>query len=166
MNKKGFTLIEVIVSVVLVSIVMVTLTSTLVELKKKSETVALNTDAIIYSSVASRVINSDIADNDGVKFIECDPNGEECGIVLGNNSKRTLTIKDQSDTALVKVEAVPGSDNKKFIKKYKTGGQYVDKLDVVLLKNYKVNNCNKTNKYLSANCLAASIGNQYSPSTL
>lgn len=98
MNKKGFTLIEVIVSVVLVSIVMVSLTATLVEIKKKSGTVASNTDAVIYSGIMARVLNSDVASHNGIKFIECEPNGSKCGLVLGDNEKRTIQIIDDDRT--------------------------------------------------------------------
>ena len=97
MNKKGFTLIEVIVSVVLVSIVMVSLTATLVEIKKKSISISGNTDALIYSSIISRTINSDLALHNGIKFIECKPNGEKCGLVLGDNKKRSIKIIDSTD---------------------------------------------------------------------
>ena len=154
MNKKGFTLIEVIVSVVLVSIVMVTLTSTLVELKKKSEVVALNTDAVVYSSVISRILNNDITENDGVKFIECDPNGEECGMVLGNNDKRSITIKETSDTRIAKLEKVAATGN--YILKSKTGNNYIDKVDVTIVNGGQISYCNNTDR-LNANCLSVLI---------
>ena len=116
MNKKGFTLIEVIVSVVLVSIVMVSLTATLVEIKKKSTTVSTNTDAVVYSSIISRVINSDIARHNGIKFIECEPNGGKCGLVLGDNKKRTLEILDVTNynTCNVKMGEVGGVPTGKY----------------------------------------------------
>ena len=154
MNKKGFTLIEVIVSVVLVSIVMVTLTSTLVELKKKSEVVALNTDAVVYSSVISRILNNDITENDGVKFIECDPNGEECGMVLGNNDKRSITIKETSDTRIAKLEKVEATGN--YVLKSKTGNNYIDKVDVTIVNGGQISYCNNTDR-LNANCLSVLI---------
>ena len=154
MNKKGFTLIEVIVSVVLVSIVMVTLTSTLVELKKKSEVVALNTDAVVYSSVISRILNNDITENDGVKFIECDPNGEECGMVLGNNDKRSITIKETSDTRIAKLEKVAATGN--YILKSKAGNNYIDKVDVTIVNGGQISYCNNTDR-LNANCLSVLI---------
>ncbi len=149
MNKKGFTLIEVIVSVVLVSIVMVTLTATLVELKKKSEDVSKNTDAVIYSSIASRVMNADIADHNGIKFIECDPNGEECGIVLGNNDKRSLTLKETSDTSAVSVEYVDSTGN--YI--LKKGSNYVGKVNVEINNGGDISSCTS----IPANCLSISV---------
>ena len=97
MNKKGFTLIEVAVSVVLVSIVMISLTATLVEIKKKAETVDSNTNAVVYSSVVSKALNGDIIKNEGIKFVECDANGGECGLVLGNNERRWLGIVDTTE---------------------------------------------------------------------
>ena len=154
MNKKGFTLIEVIVSVVLVSLVMVTLTSTLVELKKKSEVVALNTDAVVYSSIISRIVNNDITENNGVKFIECDPNGEECGMVLGNNDKRSITLKETSDTRVAKVEKVEATGN--YILKDKSNNSYINKVDVTMVNGGQLSYCNNTDR-LNANCLAVLI---------
>ena len=107
MNKKGFTLIELIVSVILVSVVMVSLSSALVDIRRNSEEAQENTNVIITTSTISRVINNDIVKNDGIRFVECDPNGEECGLVLGNNAKRTLTIKDVTDTTKIKINYVP-----------------------------------------------------------
>ena len=154
MNKKGFTLIEVIVSVVIVSLVMTTLTATLVELKKKQETVSLNTNAIIYSSIVSRIINSDIAENNGIKFIECEPNGSECGLVLGNNDKRTLTITETTDSTPVKIEKDSSTNN--YIMKTINGNKYVNKVDVVIEEGGQLSFCNNGDK-IYANCLSVVI---------
>ena len=48
MNKKGFTLIELIVSITLVSIILVSLLATLVKLKQTYEVIEEDSDIRIY----------------------------------------------------------------------------------------------------------------------
>ena len=86
MNKKGFTLIEVIVSVLLVSVVLISLLSTLLKLRSTYSDVNKNTDALIYGSSLSRVINNDLMDNNGVRFTSCDVNGLRCDFIIFKNS--------------------------------------------------------------------------------
>ena len=58
-SKKGFTLIELIISIVLVSIVMISLLSSLIQLRKTYNTIHENSDILVYSSSIARVINND-----------------------------------------------------------------------------------------------------------
>ena len=60
MNKKGFTLIEVIVSIVLVSVVLVSMMATLLRLRDTYSIIHDNSDVIVYSSSIARVINNDL----------------------------------------------------------------------------------------------------------
>ena len=50
MNKKGFTLIEIIVSIVLVSVVLVSLLASLIQLRKTYSVIHEDSDIIVYSS--------------------------------------------------------------------------------------------------------------------
>ena len=59
MNKKGFTLVELIVSIVLVSIVLIALIGSLLQIRSAYAVVHDNSDVIVYTSSISRVINSD-----------------------------------------------------------------------------------------------------------
>ena len=93
MNKKGFTLIEVIVSIVLVSVVLTSMLASLVKLKTSYEVVSENTDALIFSSSLSRIINNDFDSNGGIRYIDCTYFGDVCDITLNNNEKRRLEIK-------------------------------------------------------------------------
>lgn len=93
MNKKGFTLIEVIVSIVLVSVVLASMLASLVKLKTSYEVVSENTDALIFSSSLSRIINNDFDSNGGIRYIDCTYFGDVCDITLNNNEKRRLEIK-------------------------------------------------------------------------
>ena len=45
---------------------------------------------IIYTSSISRVINSDINDNNGIKFVSCETDGRKCSLILGNDERREL----------------------------------------------------------------------------
>ena len=157
MNKKGFTLIEVAVSVVLVSIVMVSLTATLVEIKKKSETVSSNTNAIVYSAVVSKALNGDIIKNEGIKFVECDVNGGECGLVLGNNSRRWLGIVDTTDKREASIYQ-DSADNNYYLK---VGSEYIGVVAVEGEPKKTGNkiNCTNTTNTVKANCLSVSINN-------
>ena len=92
MNKKGFTLFEVIVSIVLISIVLISMMSTLVKLKESYEVVYTNTDALIYSSSVTRIINNDFEANGGIRHIDCDFSGSSCDITLNNEQQRRLAI--------------------------------------------------------------------------
>ena len=90
MNKKGFTLIELVVSIVLVSIILITLIGSLLQLRNAYTVVHENSDVIVYTSSISRVINSDINDNNGIKFVSCETDGRKCSLILGNDERREL----------------------------------------------------------------------------
>lgn len=94
MNKNGFTLVELIVSIVLVSIVLVSMTGTLVKLKQTYNIVNEDADARIYGATISKIINDDFLKNNGIRDISCsnDEDMSSCEIVLGTNQKRTLEI--------------------------------------------------------------------------
>ena len=105
MNKNGFTLVELIVSIVLVSIVLVSMTGTLVKLKETYNVVNEDADARIYRATISKIINDDFLKNNGIRDISCsnDEDMSSCEIVLGTNQKRTLeilrnTIPNDSET--------------------------------------------------------------------
>ena len=93
MNKKGFTLIEIIVSIVLVSIVMISLLGSLIQLRSTYTVIHENSDVIVYSSSITRVINNDLALNNGIRYVSCEAtSGQECDMILGNDSNRKLQI--------------------------------------------------------------------------
>ena len=93
MNKKGFTLVEVIISIVLVSTVLTAMLASLVKLKSSYEVVSGNTDALVFSSSLSRIINNDFEQNGGIRYIDCTYYGDYCDITLNNDQKRKLEIK-------------------------------------------------------------------------
>ena len=95
MNKKGFTLIEVIVSVLLVSIVLISLMATLLKLRSTYRDVNKNTDVLIYGSSLSRVINNDLMSKNGIRHTNCDTDGLSCDFILGNDEQRKLEIIEE-----------------------------------------------------------------------
>lgn len=92
MNKKGFTLIELIVSITLVSIILVSLLSTLVKLKQTYEVIEEDSDIRIYSASISRYINNDIIYNKGISNGTCSVDKSKCTFKLKNGEERTLEI--------------------------------------------------------------------------
>ena len=94
MNKKGFTLIELIVSIILVSIVLISMTGTLIKLKDTYSLLNEDADARIFGATISKIVNDDLLKNNGIKTIECneDTKVSICEIYMGNNKKRTLEI--------------------------------------------------------------------------
>ena len=104
MNKKGFTLIEVIISIVLVSVVLISLLATLVKLRETYSVIHENTDVLVYSSSITRVINNDFVNNNGIRYISCNAEGTMCDITLGNDDKRVLEIKREVKTTSKEVK--------------------------------------------------------------
>ena len=94
MNKKGFTMFEVIVSVVLISLILTPMLATLVRIRESYEIVYENTDALIFSSSISRIVNNDFEKNGGIRYIDCNYDGNVCDITLNNNQKRRLEVYD------------------------------------------------------------------------
>jgi len=128
-NRNGFTLIEVIVSIVLVSVVMVSLLGSLIQIRQTYTVIHEDSDIIVYSSSISRVINNDLAKNNGIRYCTCSYNGQECDIILGNNNKRHLEIIKKCYISSGEVNCEE-SHNKKTIKttlKYTDTTNTVDK---------------------------------------
>ncbi|MDD6272997.1 MAG: prepilin-type N-terminal cleavage/methylation domain-containing protein [bacterium] len=94
MNKKGFTLVEVIMSIVLVSVVLTFMLASLVKLRNTYSEVNENTDALIFSSSISRIINNDLYDNGGIRYVGCNIEGDRCDIILSNSKRRRIVIID------------------------------------------------------------------------
>ena len=96
MKRKGFTLVELIVSIVLVGIVLASMIGTLLSLKNTYNVVNEDMEARTYSTLVSKIINEHIMKNNGIKDYDCA--GNKCVMTLGtldkngNNKKMTLEI--------------------------------------------------------------------------
>lgn len=159
MNKKGFTLIELVVSLILISIVLVSMMGTLVKLRQTYSLVNEDADARIYGALIAKVVNEDLLINNGIRTITCS-NAEDisyCDIVLGNNKKRTLEIlRNQIDND---TETIYANGENIGTKKYeKTTLRYSDsttgKVQTLLIKSMdfivKSNNENANNTVTSS----------------
>ena len=94
-NKKGFTLVEVIVSIVLVSVVMVSMLASLTKLRDTYTVIHENSDVLVYTSSIARVINNDLMKNNGIRYSNCSIDGKKCDLILGNDEKRSLEILEE-----------------------------------------------------------------------
>ncbi len=100
-NKNGFTLIEISISVTLLSVVMVFMFKFLDIIRKDEVGMSDKTDMLINKTLISKTINEDIRASLGINNIECIDNS--CTLVLNNDEskvielskdKRTLTYKN------------------------------------------------------------------------
>ena len=97
MKKRGFTLLEVIVSIVLVSVVMISLLASLIQLNETYNIIHENSDILVYNASVTRVINNDLSNNLGIRYISCNEDNLSCDFVLGNDSKRKIEIYQKID---------------------------------------------------------------------
>lgn len=125
-RKEGFTLVEVIVSVILVSVVMTSMLAALVKIRETYDTVHENTDAIIYSSSISRILNKDVSNNGGIRYADCNLEGSSCEILFANNNKRKIVIDSNEE---VKEEQKKGSVVLSQSVEIQTTLQYIDITD-------------------------------------
>lgn len=96
MNKKGFTLVELTISVALISIIMVFLLNFLGQIRKDEDTISETTENILNKSLISKTINEDIRDGEGINYINC--TNTSCEITLNNNITKELIIENKKLT--------------------------------------------------------------------
>ena len=110
MKKNGFTLIEILISLTLVSIVLVAMLSTLVRLKDVYAKANDDTDVRIYGAIISRTINADVLANGGIKpeqndvvcasaDVEPKFHSVTCNIKLNNGLSRILYLRVASTSS-------------------------------------------------------------------
>ena len=71
MKKQGFTLVELILSIVLVSIIIVTMVGTILKIRQSYSIINQNIEARTYKALIAKVINEHFIKNGGVKNINC-----------------------------------------------------------------------------------------------
>ena len=106
MKKHGFTLIELILSIVLVTIIIVTMVGTLLKIRESYSIINQNIEARTYKALIAKVINEHFMKNGGIKNINCLSN-TKCELLLGNNKTMTLEIIEND----IKTEEVKDSTN-------------------------------------------------------
>lgn len=90
MNKKGFTLVEISISVTLLSLVMVFMFKLISIIKTDENSISLETDLLMTKTILSKSINEDIKTSRGIKSLTC--TSSLCNIVLNDNNSRTLQV--------------------------------------------------------------------------
>lgn len=120
MKKEGFTLVELLVSLVLVTVVLSSMSMALVKLKDTYSKANNKTDIELTSSSIVSIINKDIIDNGGISSWKLDDD-LTLSLELVNGSKRTLSI-DNIDN--LKIKCISNDNNS--INEY-TGAKRYDK---------------------------------------
>src|SRR5574344_969896 len=125
MKKNGFTLIELIISISLASVVLMSMMGTLIKLRQAYTVVDKDTDILLDSSTITRIISNDIFVNSDIVSITCSVDGavfregntyEKLYITLGNKKKRLLEIipstdlKNNSTTVKTTISDKDGND--------------------------------------------------------
>jgi len=100
MKRNGFTLVELLMSITLVSIVLVSMLGTLVKLKNVYALSNNDTEIRVYGASISRAINNDIIKNTGIDELNsCSKVGSDsiyessCTFSLNNGLNRKLTLR-------------------------------------------------------------------------
>jgi len=103
MKKDGFTLVEIIISIVLVSVLLVSMLVSLIKLREASLTVDDDSDVRIIGSSLSKIINEDFINNCGIKNLNCITD-KECSIAFNNGEVRKLTLRVHSEKGNSNIE--------------------------------------------------------------
>lgn len=90
MKKNGFTLVELTISIALLSVVMIFLLNFLTLVKKEDVGIEETTNMEIDKSVISKTINSDILKENYINTFSC--TDVLCSVTLKSGAKRTITI--------------------------------------------------------------------------
>ena len=96
MNKKGFTIVELIISVAILSVVMVFALNLLVILKEQETSLETDTDMVLNQAFVSKKINGDIVTNGGIKLLNCTTT--KCDFTFNNDATKTLTLTNNKKT--------------------------------------------------------------------
>lgn len=114
MNKKGFTLIELMVSIGLISIMLVFMMNTLVKLRDTSIASGIETNLQVGQAIITNAVNKDVLENTGILSVKDELGNSVCNGILSTNPM-ILTMKN-TQIRILKLE----KDNTVFIYKNDT----------------------------------------------
>ena len=100
MNKKGFTLVEIAISVTLLSLVMVFMIKFISIIRTDEDSISFEMDLILNKSIISRSINEDIRESSGIGSLSCTT--LKCSIGLKDGSNRELEVINEGTTLVYK----------------------------------------------------------------
>lgn len=98
MNKKGFTLVELITSFALASVIMIFIFNIVVILKQNYISKSVRTDLMIKQALLSQKINEDFTNNNIKEVATCDSVKKCYEITFSDNSKKKLTVSSDDKT--------------------------------------------------------------------
>ena len=104
LNKKGFTLLEVTISIALLSVVMVFMFRLLNIVRKDENAISLTTELLLNKSILSKNLNESIKNRNGISNSSCTEttctltmkDGKELKLELTNN-RTILTLTNITD---------------------------------------------------------------------
>lgn len=106
MNKKGFTLIELMVSIGLMSIMLVFMMNTLVKLRDTSVASGVETNLQVGQAIITNAVNIDVIENNGISSINnmCDGTltTNPIEIVMKNTKTRILSLEKDNTIFIYK----------------------------------------------------------------
>ncbi len=102
MNKKGFTLVEVTISVALLSLVMVFMLRFISDIRRNEDSISMTTDLLLNKTIIARSLNEDIKKSEGISSSIC--TSSKCTLVLGNDKTKTIEISGEGRIVTYKNE--------------------------------------------------------------
>lgn len=147
MSKKGFTIVELIISVAILSIVLVFALNLLVVLKEKETSIDTDTDMVLNQAFVSKKINGDIVKNGGIKSLNCTTtkcdftfNNEEKKILTLTNNKKTIKYENEENIELTRTlpKSTYGNIEVEEFLNYTGGTLRIITIDVVGYSDYKI----------------------------
>lgn len=116
MNKKGFTLVEVTISVALLSLIMVFMLKFISEIRRDEDDISISTDLLLNKAVISKTLNEDVKNSGGISSVTC--NNSLCTFIFNNSKTKTLEVSGGGSIIMYKNV----TDNKvEFSRKVPTG---------------------------------------------
>lgn len=92
-NNKGFTLVELVISITLLSIVLVFMMKVLISLKNKEDANGINTKLLVNQTIISKTLNNDNIKNDIKNIQYCEADKKDCVLIefaIGTSKKLQL----------------------------------------------------------------------------
>lgn len=99
-KKNGFTLVEIAISVTLLSVVMVFMIKFIAILRTDEDSIGLETDLILNKTIISRTIHEDIIGSNGISSLSC--TNLKCTFSLKDGSSRSAEVINEGTTLVYK----------------------------------------------------------------
>ncbi|MEG2457963.1 MAG: prepilin-type N-terminal cleavage/methylation domain-containing protein [Bacilli bacterium] len=120
MKKNGFTLVELLISLALLSIVLVFMMSALVDLRDEELKTGKDTSVLLNQAFISKAINHDVVTSSGISSINC-PDTFNCNIIFNNNISKKINLSSDKTTLSY---TTPSDNTVTIIKKLPDGYTY------------------------------------------